>query len=647
MALINIHTLDKYFGDTAIISELSLQIQPGEKIGLVGANGTGKTTLLKIITGEEPYDGGDISFSKELTYGYLSQRAGELPQVSLDAFLKEALRDLYIMKEKLAQMEYEMAMPHIAGNKDTLAEFMEKYGELSHHFELLEGYNIDSKLKSVAKGLGFSEAELGHPISQFSGGEKTRAQLAALLLRSYELLLLDEPTNNLDMEAMEWLEGYLSSWKGALLVVSHDRFFLDRVVNKIALLENKKIKTYQGNYSAFLRQKKMQEESEEKALKKQQQILKKDLDFIRNASSEEIKRAQSRLKRVEKMEPLLKKQKEKTMKPRFDYAGRAGNIVLRFEKISKSFNDTPILRNVSFQINWGDRVAVVGPNGSGKSTILKLVTGELQPDGGDIFKGPSVKLAYYDQEQQNLNFEKTVLENILDSSKMTEKEARSYLGGYLFRGEDVFKRAGDLSSGEKSRLSLAKTTLENSNYLILDEPTNYLDIGGMEQLEKSLALYPGTMTFVSHDRFFIESLATVILEVKGKKARLYRCGYRDYLTEKEEGRKSYETSGKNQKDTEKQQRIEQREKEKQQNRDLEALKRRKSKLSDTLQNLEEKIHKAEHEKKSLEKKLAEPGIYDNFEKVRVIIDDLKAKSEQIKRLYNQWEETGENLDQLT
>ncbi len=624
-----------------------MQVEAGEKVGLVGANGSGKTTLLKIITGEEPYDSGEISFSKELSYGYLSQRAGDLPAVSLEAYLKEALKDIYILKEKLGEMEYEMAMPHIAGDKERLTAFMERYGELSHRFEALDGYNMDSRLKSVARGLGFSNEELKHPVSDFSGGEKTRAQLAALLLRSYDLLILDEPTNNLDTEAMEWLEGYLNSWKGALLVVSHDRFFLDRVVNKIAFLNNKTIKSYPGNYSAFIRQKELEDISAEKALKKQQQILQKDISFIRNASSEEIRRAQSRLKRVEKMEPLLKKQKDRTMKPRFDFAGRAGNIVIRFEGVSKSFGDTSILRNVSFQIKWGDRVAVIGPNGSGKSTVLRLITDELQPDEGNIYRGPSVKSAYYDQEQQSLSKEKTVLENIMESSNMTEGEARSYLGGYLFRGEEVFKRAGDLSGGEKSRLSLAKTTLANSNYLVLDEPTNYLDIGGMEQLEKSLALYPGTMTFVSHDRFFVAGLATVILEVKRKRAKLYRCGYKEYLAEKEAERDDSAADNDNKRSADKLQRIELREKERQQSREQEALKRQKRELGTILEGLEEKIHRAENEKKTLEEKLAEPGIYDNFAKVRVIMDNLKEKNEQIKRLYRQWEETGENLDRLS
>jgi len=647
MALLDVRNIYKTYADKSILEGVSLQINPGERIGLVGTNGSGKTTLLKVITGDEEPDKGEVFIGKGLSLGYLSQKAGFLPQASLQDVLTEALQEVYLIKDEMARLEKEMSLSVI--KKETvLNPLIEKYGELSHLYEEKGGYLLENRLKMIALGLGFQEADLQRQVDNFSGGEKTRTQLAALLLREPDLLLLDEPTNSLDAESVEWLENYLGNWRGALLVVSHDRFFLDRVVGQIAVLENRTLRSYRGNFSSCLAQRELERNTLEKAYKKQEAAVKKDQAFIRNASADQRtkRQARSREKRLEKFDLVKKPEKAPSWKARFDFAGRGSRSVVTFEAVSKYFGRSPIFTDASFEINWGDRVAVVGPNGAGKTTLLRIITGEELIESGIVRIGSGSRIAYFDQEQKTLKSELTVLENIMEASGMGESEARSYLGGYLFRGEEVFKKVEALSGGEKSRLALAKMSLEDSNFIIMDEPTNHLDIWGIEELKTALSGFPGTLLIVSHDRFFISHTATKILEVRDKRVKLYKGSYLEYreikLKEKEREINDFYPSN----ELKKKQRRDKKEKEKAKREEIMALRRQKRNLSRSITEMEEKIALGENKISCLEEQLAEPGIYDDFNRVRRLLEELSQTKDQVGALYEEWEKLGLLLDEL-
>ena len=652
MALIDLHNIYKTYGDHVILEGASLQVYAQDKIGLIGDNGAGKTTILKIITGEEKVDEGQIFQAKNMRTGYLSQKPLLLPRMSLKEFLQESLADLYQIKNRLEVLEEEMALPHIQEDENQLNQLMEEYGHLSYIFEARDGYNLEKRLEEVSAGLAFSEADLERPISEFSGGEKTRAQLASLLLKDYDILLLDEPTNNLDMETMQWLENYLATWKGTLIIVSHDRYFLDQIINKTAILEKERIKCYKGNYSSYRKQKDLEELTEEREYEKQQQSLKKEMDFIQNASSQQIRKAQSKQKKLDKMELIDKPTPTKKMKPKFDFAGRGSKIMLSMEEVNKSLDGQQVFQNLNFELYWKEKIAVIGPNGSGKTTLLRLATGEIPPDKGKIRLGPSAKIAYYDQEQKDINLQKTVLENIMDYSPMDEPEARKYLGRYLFTQEDVYREAKDLSSGEKTRLALALTTLYENNFLLMDEPTNFLDIRSMEQLENSLKNYPGSMLIVSHDRFFISRIATGILEIKNGEGNLYRdTSYSEYLQLKEKEKiNEDEVNDFSQKEEHKkknrQKQREKREEEKKKRQEIIELRRNKRKLEQSLHQIETEIEQEEDKKTQLTEKLADPQIYENYDEVRKLTEQLEDCQQKIGELYKQMELTLEEIDNL-
>lgn len=646
MTILFVNNLHKLYGPKKILAGVSLRIGAGEKVGLVGANGSGKTTFLKIIVGKEKADEGQVSLARGLTSGYLSQKPEPVPGASLEDFLKESRQDLFTLKEGLARLEKEMARPEIRDDKATLHSLMDRYSEFSHRLEFMNGYDFERILLNVIHGLGFTEKELPQEMSTLSGGEKTRAQLASLLLRDHDLLILDEPTNNLDTEAIAWLENYLHAWRGSLLIVSHDRYFLDRIVHKVSILENSMLKTYKGNYSSFSKQREVERIAAERAYRRQQQIVKKDLDFIRNASTDEIKRAQSRKKMVDRLTLVEKIQDSRKIRPRFEFTGRGSNIVLAFDKVGKSFHGVSLLKNISFKIRRGERIAVTGPNGAGKTTLLRMTAGETPPDSGSIRIGPGVQMIYFDQEHGQLDPDVTVLENIMAVSQMSESEARSYLAAYLFRGDDVFRIARDLSGGEKSRLALARIALSDSNFLVMDEPTNYLDIGGIEQLEKSLSAYPGTIMLVSHDRFFASRLATAVLEIEDGRATLYPYSFRAYLEIKDQ--RTVEKNGpeSDSKKEIRQLKLQERERKKKHREEIMARRRKKREMEAAVANLEEKISHAEKLKKMLESKLARPGAYDNFPEARELAEQLEQTGKKIKDLYAQWEKTATKLEML-
>ena len=643
MTVLNIFNLSKSYGDKNVLENISLQVQEGGKIGLVGPNGAGKTTLLRILTGEEDADGGSFSFAKEISAGYLKQRPDLIKGSVLYDQLKRSLQHIYSMGEQLRDLEEKMASQEIQNKPDALENIMEKYGKLSQVFQEKGGYFLEKRIRQVAAGLGFSKEDLNRLVEDFSGGEKTCMQLACLLLEDHDLLLLDEPTNYLDTEAVEWLEEFLKSWRGTLLVVSHDRFFLDQVVNGVAHMENHNLTVYQGNYSDFIKQYNMQKLSLEKAYQKQQEFKKKEEEFIRTsgAGEREKRQAKSREKRLEKLESIEKPQKEKELSLDFNYIGRAGQEVVVFEEVSKYFGETVLFRDASFRIMWGDKVALVGPNGAGKTTLLKIITGQSAASRGIVKLGPGVKTAYFDQEQGQLDLTKTVLEEIMDSFSLTLTEARNFLGRYLFQGEEVFKKIENLSGGERSRLVLAKVALSKGNYLILDEPTNHLDIKGITELESALSNYPGTLLFVSHDRYFISKISSKILEVNNGGVKLYQGDYHYYREIKEREREKEKSLSDKSKS-----RKELREKEKAQREEMLARRRERRNVENRIKEVEVRIASMEDEISSLEIKLSDPNIYEDFEEARCLNENYKRVKSDLEKVYEEWEKLNLYFDKI-
>lgn len=647
MALFNLQGVSKFFGDVEVLRDVSMQLDRGEKAGLVGANGTGKTTVLRIILGLESLDYGEVFRTRGLSIGYLSQRPELKAGMALWDYLEKSAGDILELKQKISDLEQQMASLEGRENPEKLNELMERYGKLTQLFEQRDGYQIENRIREVAFGLGFKEEDLLRQLESFSGGEKTRGRLAALLLQEHDLLLLDEPTNNLDLDAVQWLEKYLASWRGSLLVVSHDRFFLDSIAEKIFFLDSGQVKPYRGNYTAFAAQRSLEEKAREKEYEKQQEILEKERRFIQTATADERtkKQARSREKRLEKIQPVNAPSSRKTMTLGFDYAGRSGEIVAALEGVSKYFGSTKmVFSHVDLEVRWGDRIAIVGPNGAGKSTLLKILTGEDFCTRGSVRLGPSVRMAYFDQEQRQLDPDLTLVESIMEASGMLEKEARNYLGRYLFSGDEVFKKIRDLSGGEKSRLALARTALAECNLLILDEPTNHLDIGGMEKLESTLAEYPGTLLLVSHDRYFIFRVASKVLEVRDGRVRLYKEGYHQYLESKAREQEQEDSSGFSVREQARSARRQQREREKMERQRAIEAKRQERRARQHVEELEYQVQEEEKYISDLEKQLADPAVYDDFEQARKIMEELSAARERVSELLKEWEDAAEALE---
>ncbi len=650
MALCSLRDIAKSFGEVEILSGVSMQLEREDKAGLVGANGSGKTTLLKVIMGLEKQDKGEVLTARNLSTGYLSQRPEIRAGITLGNYLERAAGDIVQLQEMLAALELQMASTAARENPDLQNDLLDRYSKLSQHFEQQGGYSAEHRVGEVAYGLGFKKEDFTRLVEGFSGGEKTRVQLASLLLQEHDLLLLDEPTNNLDADAITWLENYLASWRGALLVVSHDRFFLDRVAGKIFHLENRQVKTYRGNYTAFAAQRELEQRSESREYERRRVFWEKEKRFIQNARADERtkRQARSREKRLEKTQPVpAAPGSSQTMGLGFDFAGRSGDIVVSLENAGKAYGSKKILGGVNLEIRWGDRIAVVGPNGSGKSTLLKLITGEEPCTEGGVWLGPSVQLAYYDQDQGQLDPESTLVESIMETSGMMEREARHYLGRYLFRGDEVFKKIREISGGEKSRLALARTALGKNNFLILDEPTNHLDISGMEKLEATLVDYPGTLLLVSHDRYFVSRIATKIIEVRKGCATLFNESYPQYLERRARRQDDVVSGNSTAPGQARSARKEQREREKIERQRTLAKKREQRRVMQYVDELESLVQQAEKQVEALEVQLAEPAVYDDFEQARIIMGELQEARMQMQELIKAWEEAAEKLENMT
>lgn len=533
--ILSCNHISKAFGTDQILSEVSFHIEDQEKAAIVGINGAGKSTLLKIIVGELAADQGSVVLSRGKTLGYLAQHQDLESGRTIYDELKEVKRPLIEMEEQIRALE--IRMKDAAGEE--LEQMLSTYSRLNHTFELENGYAWQSEITGVLKGLGFTEDEFNKTVNTLSGGQKTRVSLGRLLLSKPDIILLDEPTNHLDMESIAWLETYLRAYSGAVIIVAHDRYFLNRVVGKIVELEQGRCSVYQGNYTAYSEKKAMIRAARMKAYLNQQQEIRHQEEVIAKLKSfnreKSIKRAESREKMLDKIE-LLEKPAEinDEMKISLEPNILSGNDVLTVRDLAKSFGSQRLFEHLDFDIKRGERVAVIGNNGTGKTTILKLINEMLPADAGTITLGSKVHIGYYDQEHHVLNMENTLFEEVQDAyPNLTNTQVRNILAAFLFTGDDVFKRIGDISGGERGRVSLAKLMLSEANFLILDEPTNHLDITSKEILEQALNNYTGTVLYVSHDRYFINQTATRILELTGQTLINYIGNYDYYLEKKE------------------------------------------------------------------------------------------------------------------
>lgn len=531
--ILSCNNISKSFGTDVIIKSCSFNIEDHEKAAIVGINGAGKSTLLKIITGIEPADTGLVTLAKDKTLGYLSQQQNLNSDNTIYDELLSVKQYILDMEAQLRSIENQMK----SADDTALETLMKKYSDLNHEFELNNGYAYKSEITGVLKGLGFAEEDFTLNVNTLSGGQKTRVALGRLLLSKPDIILLDEPTNHLDMESISWLENYLLNYSGAVLIVAHDRYFLDKIVSKIIELDNGNATVFSGNYTdyaskkAILRNMQLKEYlNQQREIKHQEEVITKLKQFNREKS---IKRAESREKMLNKMEfvdkpEILNDKMDIKLEPNVI----SGNDVLTVDNLTKGFDGTVLFDNICFQIKRGERVALIGSNGTGKTTILKLINGIIPADSGSIYLGAKVNIGYYDQEHHVLDPDKTIFDEIRDAyPDLNNTQIRNTLAAFLFTNEDVFKYIKDLSGGERGRVSLAKLMLSNANFLILDEPTNHLDITSKEILENALNSYTGTVLFVSHDRYFINSTATRIIELANKTVGNYIGNY-DYYLEK-------------------------------------------------------------------------------------------------------------------
>lgn len=631
--ILSCQNIVKSFGTDVIIKGGSFHIEENEKAAIVGINGAGKTTLLRIIAGESSPDSGTVTLAKGSTLGYLKQHQNVSSTSSIYDELLSVKEDLLQMERRLREIEHEMK--HLTGEK--LQALMEQYNRISTEFEHRNGYAIQSEVTGVLKGLGFTEDEFSKQICTLSGGQKTRVALGKLLLSEPDILLLDEPINHLDLHSISWLESYLLSYKKAVLIVAHDRYFLNRVASKIIELDNGTISSFSGNYSDYAEKKAQLRETAWKAYLNQQQEIKHQEAVIAKLKSfnreKSIKRAESREKMLDKIEVLDKPSEVRAdMHLHFSPQVTSGNDVLKVEHLAKAFPGSPLFSDLNFTVSRGERIAIIGDNGTGKTTILKILNELERADSGSFTLGRKVHIGYYDQEHQLLHMDKTLVEEISDIyPDMTGTQIRNVLASFLFTGDDVFKRVRDLSGGERGRLSLAKLMLSQANFLILDEPTNHLDITSKEILEEALRNYTGTVLYVSHDRYFINRTATRILELKNQTMINYIGNYDYYLEKVDELTKAYaptadtpdtssETSG-SRLDWERQKEEQAR------------IRKRQNELKKT----EDRITHLENRNSEIDDLMTKEEIFTDVDKCMELGKEKASISEELDMLYEQWE----------
>ena len=644
--ILSCQNLSKTFVDRPILKQASFQLEEHEKAAIVGVNGAGKTTLLKMIIGQLPADEGLITFAKDKTFGYLAQQSDLSSSHTIYEELLSVKQDLVSMEQQLRDLEN--SMKHCEGTQ--LEEIMNRYTRMTHDFEVRGGLLYKSELTGVLKGLSFLDEDFDKQISTLSGGQKTRVSLAKLLLQSPDLIILDEPTNHLDIASISWLETYLRSYKGAVLIVSHDRYFLDRVVTKVIAIENGLVRSYAGNYSDYAAKAAMLRKAavnaylkQQEEIHHQQQVIDKLKSFNREKS---IKRAESREKMLDKMELL-----EKPVEIRDDMHLKltpqiiSGNDVLSIEDLSKHFGSLTLFEHVDIEIKRGEHVAIIGDNGTGKTTLLKIINELESMDSGQIRLGSKVEIGYYDQEHHVLHSEKTLFDEISDDYPvLTNTQIRNTLAAFLFTGDDVFKKISELSGGERGRVSLAKLMLSNANFLILDEPTNHLDITSKEILEQALNDYEGTVLYVSHDRYFVNQTATRILDLYNKQFYSFAGNYDYYLEKKDvveqpsgevQPNGQTTTAGAN---TDAAESASDSKLSWQQQKEEQALKRKKE---NRLRKCEDDIAALEDEIAQLNEQMADPAIATDVAKLQELSKKQTALQETLEQRYEEWEELSE------
>lgn len=633
--ILSCQNINKAFGTDEILKNVSFTINDREKAAIVGINGAGKSTLLKIIVGEQSKDDGEVILAKGKTLGYLAQHQDLSSDKTIYEEVLEIKADIILLEEKLRKMEADMKYK----DGEELKAMLEAYNKANHEFELKNGYAYKSEITGILKGLGFSEEEFDKPVAALSGGQKTRVSLGKLLVSKPDIILLDEPTNHLDMESIAWLETFLLNYSGAVIIVAHDRYFLDKVVSKIVELDNGVASVYTGNYTAYADKRAMVREAQIKAYLNQQQEIKHQEEVIAKLKSfnreKSVKRAESREKMLDKIERIDKPSEvNDKMNIKLEPQIVSGNDVLTAEGLSKSYLPNTLFDNISFDIKRGERVALIGNNGTGKTTILKIINGIVKADKGEIKLGSKVKIGYYDQEHNVLHSDKTLFDEISDEyPTLTNTQIRNVLAAFLFTNDDVFKRICDLSGGEKGRVSLAKLMLSEANLLILDEPTNHLDITSKEILENALNQYTGTVLFVSHDRYFINKAATRILDLTNQSLVNYIGNYDYYLEKRDELTKIYagfeetdEAKGQSEsavKTDWKQQKEEQ---------------ARKRKRENELKKTEERIHELEARNAEIDELIVQPDICTNVPKLLELNNEKTQIDEELLELYDKWEE---------
>ena len=642
--ILSCQNISKAFVENQVLKNVSFHIEDHEKAAIVGINGAGKTTLLRIIVGEMTPDDGQVVLAKDKTLGYLAQNSTVDTSHTIYEELLSVKADLLHLEEKIRECENNMK--HADG--DALEDLMKQYTSLTHAFETGGGYLYRSELVGVLKGLGFTEDEFSKPVATLSGGQKTRVALGRLLLQNPDLIILDEPTNHLDMNSIAWLETYLLNYKGAVLIVSHDRYFLDRIAGKVIEIDQSKATTFMGNYSDYAVKKEQLRVAawnaymnQQRDIKHQEEVIEKLKSFNREKS---IKRAESREKMLDKIEVIEKPSEVRTdMKLTLTPRILSGNDVLTVEHLSKSFDSHKLFTDVNFEIKRGEHVAIIGDNGSGKTTLLKILNGLVPADQGTFRLGSNVEIGYYDQEHHVLHSEKTLFEEISDDYPyLNNTQIRNVLAAFLFTGEDVFKRISDLSGGERGRVSLAKLVLSNANFLILDEPTNHLDIMSKEILEDALNGYEGTILYVSHDRYFINRTAHRILDLTEGQFVSYVGNYDYYLEKHDTVMAAIEASTPQSADADNTAATKAAESEVK--LDWKAQKEEQARLrkkENDLKKCEEKIAELEARISEIDTEMSDPAIGTQVAKLQELTKEQTACQEQLEKLYEQWEELAE------
>ena len=630
--ILSCSNIDKTFVDNHVIKNASFHVEDYEKAAIVGINGAGKSTLLKIITGNLPADAGLVTFAKDKSFGYLAQHQAVNSENSIFDELLTIKQEVLDLESSIRQTELDMK----SAQGDELEALLKKYTSMTHRFEDINGYAYKSEITGILKGLGFDESEFDKKVATLSGGQKTRIALGKLLLQKPDLIMLDEPTNHLDLNSIAWLETYLLNYKGAVIIVSHDRYFLDKIATKIIEIDNGVVSSFNGNYSDYAVQKEhLRIEqmnaylNQQREIKHQEEVIEKLKQFNREKS---IKRAESREKMLDKIERLEKPVEINTdMKLHLTPYKKSGNDVMQIENLSKHFDAQTLFENISFEIKRGEHVAIIGDNGTGKTTLLKIINELIPADSGTIKLGSNVEIGYYDQEHHVLHMEKTLFEEISDDYPyLTNTEIRNTLAAFLFTGEDVFKQIKSLSGGERGRVSLAKLMLSEANFLILDEPTNHLDIASKEILESAINAYEGTVLYVSHDRYFINKTASRILELTQQKFVNYIGNYDYYLEKKDILAPETSTTTTSANVEPSAQKLDWK-----QQKENQALMRKKE---NELKKCEEKIEKLEARNQELDDEMAKPENATNVAKLQEISKEKASIEAELEELYEKWEE---------